>query len=191
MIRLLSAAAGPSANQNSEPQPDPLQGLIQEYPELAPFADQMRQQQELIAQMHQQLEQVNQGVGMTQQEIAKAQSLEMVKQEIAQVKSEFSDFDEMQALPIAAQMNVDLRTAYFILKGQGQLGGGAGEPSAPAAATAPPAPKPAAKPAVDQDKKRQTNMVTNSRASAETTMDGVEYDSFSELFDIVSKTEGR
>jgi hypothetical protein len=179
MVRMLSAALGEPDGEYEEP--DPFGDIIANDPELAPFAQTIQQQQQMIAELRSELSALGGKTIRTESEIQLQKNVELVRQEIQQVKARYDDFDEMQVLPIAAETGMDLTTSYFIWKGN------------QAANSSQPAVQQKSEPAptkkVSSEKKRATQPVTNSRFSGEPSTDGEQYDTFAELFEIVARTE--
>jgi len=183
IVRMLASAVGLDQSYSQQQnEPDPFSELLRSDPELQPVANMLQQQQQMISALSQQLEELSGQTGQTREQLERDKSIQAVKQEIDIVKQEFEDFDEMQILPVAAQTGLDLRSAYLMVKGQELVEGSRKVAVKPAA--------PVKKPAVSESKKKATGMVTNSRMSATPSTDGDQYDSFAELFEIVSRTEG-
>lgn len=181
MVRMLASAIGYDVGGEPEGAADPFAELLSSDPELAPVANTLRQQQQMIAELQNQLDALNGTATETRSELEMQRNVELVRKEIQEAKTQFEDFDEMTILPIAAQTGLDLKASYLLWRGSQAVA----KPAEPVAA----APKPAEKRAASPQKQQVANAVTNTRFSGEPSSDGDQYDTFADLFEIVARTE--
>jgi hypothetical protein len=187
MVRMLASAVGADLGQgNVEVESDPFAELLASDPELAPVANTIKRQNQIIETLYSELSELKNEFGRTRDESESERNLRLVKEEISQMKTEFQDFDEMQVLPIAARTGLDLKASYLLLKGAEWQKSQTNPSASQTLDTAPPA----AKRVVDPNKKKAAQAVTNSRFAGTPSTDGDQYSTFSELFDIVARTEG-
>jgi hypothetical protein len=179
MVKMLASAVGFDTGE-VQTESDPFAELLSSDPELAPVANTLKQQQQMIQELQYQLEQLNGTAVKTQSEIELQRNVELVRREIQEAKSQFEDFDEMAILPIAAQTGLDLKASYLLWKGSQIV-------SAPTQASTPEQPQKKAEPSAK--KQQAAAAVTNTRFSGEPSTDGEQYDSFADLFEIVARTE--
>jgi len=182
MVRLLASAVGYDVGGSQETAADPFDELLSSDPELAPVANTLRQQQQMIAELQNQLEALNGTATETRSELEMQRNVELVRKEIQEAKSQFEDFDEMTILPIAAQTGLDLKASYLLWKGSQAV-------AAPQQPAKEPAAKPAERRAASPQKQSVANAVTNTRFSGEPSTDGEQYDTFADLFEIVARTD--
>ena len=90
--------------QQQAPVNDPYDSID---PEFQPLVQQVRQQEQVIAQLKQQYQVVEQ-----------ERVLSEVRAEVAQVMAEFPDFDAEKVLPIAADRGLSIRDAYLLAEAQ-------------------------------------------------------------------------
>lgn len=186
MVRMLASAVGAQLDGGTEQaEPDPFADLLASDPELAPVANTIKQQNQMIQALHQELSALKGEFGRTVQETESERNLRLVKEEISEMKGKFEDFDEMQVLQVAAKTGLDLESSYLLLKGaewQKSKSDPVGQQTE----------KPQAAPQrpVNPEKKKVAQTVTNSRFAGTPSTDGDQYSTFAELFDIVARTEG-
>jgi hypothetical protein len=139
-------------------------------PELAPVMKALKTSEERYARLERQLQ-------AQAQEAQERQILAEVKSEMTDVKNEFPDFDPQKVLPIAAEMNIPMRQAYLMLKGEEAISGQSSK-----AAQAAEAAKVAATAAAARKASNTANKGGSARTAAAPKVEK-DFDSFAELLE--------